>query len=105
MGICCPLCFCYTLFACHFHHLILLRVLFNSAAFGNFDEGKEMARTVKRLLRKPGMQRIKSRSFYILEGFIHHWTSPLRASRGPLLNGYKIGLETGDVESAAFNSE
>lgn len=92
--------------ACHFDHLTLPpRVFFYSAAFGKFDEGEEMARTVELLLRKPGMQRMKSRSFYILEGFIRHWTCPLRATRGPLLNGYRVGLETGDVESAAFNSE
>ena len=77
----------------------------NSAAFGKFDEGKEMAKTVERLLSKPGMQRIKSRSFYILEAFIRHWTCPIHASRDPLLQGYQIGLETGDVESAALNSE
>ena len=64
-----------------------------------------MARTVERLLSKPGMQRIESRSTYILEGFIRHWTCPVLISRDLLLQGYQIGLETGDVESAAFNSE
>ena len=64
-----------------------------------------MAEAVDRLLTKPGMQRIKSRSTYILEGFIRHWTSPVHACRDILLHGYQIGLETGDVESASFNSE
>jgi hypothetical protein len=48
--------------ACHFDHLTLPPcVFFYSAAFGKFDEGEEMARTVELLLRKPGMQRMKSR--------------------------------------------
>lgn len=62
-----------------------------------------MAKTVELLLAKPNMERMRSRSIFICEGMINHWTAPLQGILAPLLQGYQIGLQSGDLESAAIN--
>lgn len=81
----------------------MLSSSFLSAAFGKFDEGREMAKAVQLLLDKPGMQHKKSFAIFVLETFVYHWTSPLQGTLAPLLVGYQSGLETGDVERAGLN--
>ncbi|EJK71876.1 hypothetical protein THAOC_06644 [Thalassiosira oceanica] len=71
--------------------------------FGNPKRGLEMARAAELILEKPGMNRIKSRTIFVCEGLIRHWTEPLRSTLDPLLRGYKIGLECGDGQSAGIN--
>ena len=70
---------------------------------GKLQEGKEMARTVELLLAKPNMERMRSRSIFICEGMINHWTAPLQGTLAPLLQGYQTGIQSGDLESAAIN--
>ena len=36
---------------------------------------------------------------------VDHWTTPLQDGVQPLLEGYQVGLQSGDVESAAYNRE
>ncbi|EJK61687.1 hypothetical protein THAOC_17782 [Thalassiosira oceanica] len=54
--------------------------------------GREMARAAELILEKPGMERMTSRIRYICEGLIHHWTSPLRSTLDPLLEGCEEGV-------------
>ncbi|HSH05793.1 MAG TPA: ATP-binding sensor histidine kinase [Anaerolineae bacterium] len=44
----------------------------------------------------------RARPIEIVYAFITHWREPLRATLGPLLEGYQIALDTGDREYAAF---
>ena len=81
-------------------HTMLLQ-----SAFGKPREASEMARAVDLILAKPGLAKMKSRSTFMCEGYIHHWTNPIQSSLAPLLEGYQAGLRTGDTESAAFNRE
>jgi len=88
-----------------------------------------MLKVVDLILAKPnqGMDRMKSRSMYVCETMIgkflciyyafldfpsglifytvDHWTTPLHGTLPPLLEGYQVGLRSGDVESAAYNRE
>ena len=57
-----------------------------------------MARAADLILKKPGMNRIKSRTIFVCEGLIRHWTEPLRSTLDPLLLGYKLGVS---AESSA----
>lgn len=70
---------------------------------GKLQEGREMARTVELLLAKPKMARMKSKSIFICEGMINHWTAPIQGTLAPLLQGYQTGLQSGDLESAALS--
>eukprot|EP00578_Thalassiosira_sp_NH16_P023676 CAMPEP_0181082736 /NCGR_PEP_ID=MMETSP1071-20121207/3781_1 /TAXON_ID=35127 /ORGANISM="Thalassiosira sp., Strain NH16" /LENGTH=743 /DNA_ID=CAMNT_0023164343 /DNA_START=105 /DNA_END=2336 /DNA_ORIENTATION=+ len=70
--------------------------------FGKPQRGKEMAKVAELILAKPGMKRMTSRSVFVCEGLISHWTKPLRETLEPLLEAYKVGLECGDGQSAGI---
>ena len=72
-------------------------------AFGDVKRGTEVAKVAELLLEKKNTKEMKSKVHYILEGFVNHWTCPLQGTLQPLLQGYKLGLETGDTESACYN--
>ena len=88
-----------------------------------------MSKAVDLILAKPGMDRMKSRSIFVYRGVIRklllckhmpfisllwlmfsshtaeHWIAPLQGTIEPLLEGYRVGLRTGDVESAGIARE
>ena len=76
------------------------------AAFGNPQRGRDMAEAVRLILAKtkPGeLTHIISRTC-LDQGFVYHWTTTtLQETLAPLLKGYQIGLDTGDVQSAGLN--
>jgi len=72
-----------------------------SGPFGKPQQGREMAKAAELILStKPGASRMQSRSANVIQGFINHWTMPLRETLTPLLEGYKAGRSSGDFESA-----
>ena len=75
------------------------------SALGKFKEAIDMAKAVELLLAKPNasMNRMRSRSIHVLESFIHHWSRPLHQTLPRLLEGYTVGLTSGDTEDAAMN--
>ena len=62
-----------------------------------------MAKAAELIFAKPGMTRMKSRNTFGIQGFICHWTLPIRETLAPLIEGYRIGIEKGDAESAKLN--
>ncbi|KAL3909421.1 MAG: hypothetical protein SGARI_002606 [Bacillariaceae sp.] len=54
------------------------------------------------LVDKLDLREPSSRLTLIVHGFLQHWSTPLRDSLTPLLNGYETGLKTGDTESASW---
>ena len=62
-----------------------------------------MSNAVELMLANPNMARMKARSIHVRETFIHHWLMPLQGTLAPLLEGYQVGLTTGDIESAAMS--
>ena len=82
--------------------IILLRTI--SGIFGQLKRGREIANAVELMLEKPGMKHKKSRGIFGMI-VIKTWGSPLQASLRPHLEGYQLGLEVGDVESACCHRE
>jgi len=73
-------------------------------AFGEIKRGIEMSKAAELLLiNKPDRRRMKSRVTFHVEGFVYWWTRPIHESLQPLLQGYQVGIETGDIGSACYN--
>jgi len=70
--------------------------------FGKIHQGREMAKAAELIMSKPEMKRCKSRSIFVCEGLINHWSKSLRETLDPLLEGYRVGLESGDGQSAGI---
>lgn len=45
---------------------------------------------------------LKAKVFMIFNSFIFHWQDHLKKTLKPLLEGYQTGIETGDIEFAAY---
>ncbi|WP_204105407.1 MULTISPECIES: AAA family ATPase, partial [Spirulina sp. CCY15215] len=54
------------------------------------------------LLAKLEAKELKSKVFMIFNTFIFHWQDHLKKTLKPLLAGYQSGIETGDIEFAAY---
>ena len=61
-----------------------------------------MARVAELILAKPGMNKMASRSIFVMEGLIKHWTTPLKGTLEPLLKGYQVGMDYGEGQSAGI---
>lgn len=70
--------------------------------FGKVQKGREMAKAAELIMSTPEMKRCKSRSIFVCEGLINHWTKPLKETLAPLLEGYRVGLDSGDGQSAGI---
>ena len=71
-----------------------------SGPFGKPQQGRVMAKAAELIFAKPCASRMKSRSTYGIQGFINHWTMPIRETLTPLAEGYQHGRDIGDFESA-----
>ena len=69
---------------------------------GNIDTGYQFGQLALKLLSQPHTHALKARTLLIVNDFIIHWKEHTRELLQPLLEGYQIGLETGDLESAAY---
>ncbi|HEY9607580.1 MAG TPA: AAA family ATPase [Allocoleopsis sp.] len=69
---------------------------------GNIEAGYEFGQLALRLLSQPDTHPLKARTLDIVNNFIIHWKEHARVLLKPLLEAYQIGLETGDLESAAY---
>ncbi|MCP4135239.1 MAG: serine/threonine-protein kinase PknK [bacterium] len=68
------------------------------------DKGYEWGQLPLNLVEKFNIRKTRSKVWMIVWFFIHHWKKPLRDSLEPLLEAYKTGLETGDLEFAAVSA-
>jgi predicted ATPase len=71
---------------------------------GDIKTGYEYGRLALDLVEKFNIRATQSRVWMVVWFFVNHWKNPLRDSIKPLLEAYKIGLETGDLEFAAFSA-
>jgi PAS domain S-box-containing protein len=69
---------------------------------GNIDTGYQFGQLALKLLSQSHTHALKARTLLIVNNFIIHWKKHTRELLKPLLEGYQIGLETGDLESAAY---
>jgi PAS domain S-box-containing protein len=69
---------------------------------GNIKSGYEFGQLALRLLSQPYTHAIKSRTVTIVSNFITPWKKHVRETLQQFLEGYQSGLETGDLEFAAY---
>lgn len=74
-----------------------------SGVFGDPKRGREMGRAGELIVQSSEMKRMKSRVLFHVHGINYHNTSPLQGTLRPMLEGYQVGLQTGDTESACWN--
>ncbi|MDZ8067191.1 MAG: AAA family ATPase [Nostoc sp. DedQUE08] len=69
---------------------------------GEIDSGYEFAQLAHLLLEHFNAKELKSRVYVGIYCCVWHWKEPLKNSLPFLREGYEVGLETGDLESAAI---
>ena len=68
----------------------------------NIETGYEFGQLALRQLSQPNTRSLRARTLLSVNVFIIHWKEHIRVSLKPLLEGYQSGLETGDLEFAAY---
>ena len=66
------------------------------------ESGYEFGQLALRLLSQPNTHSLKARTLLFVNIFIIHWKEHVREILQPFLEGYRSGLETGDLEFAAY---
>lgn len=69
---------------------------------GEIDFGYECAKLALLLLEHFNAKELKSRVYVGIHCSVWHWKEPLKNTLPFLREGYEVGLETGDLESAAI---
>ncbi|MHC5934279.1 trifunctional serine/threonine-protein kinase/ATP-binding protein/sensor histidine kinase [Nostoc sp.] len=69
---------------------------------GEIDFGYECAQLALLLLEHFNAKELKSRVYVGIHCSVWHWKEPLKNTLPFLREGYQVGLETGDLESAAI---
>ncbi|MFB2897448.1 AAA family ATPase [Aerosakkonemataceae cyanobacterium BLCC-F50] len=68
----------------------------------NIEFGYQFGQLALRMLSKLHTHSLKAKTLLIVNNFIIHWKEHLKESLEPLLEGYQSGLETGNLEFAAY---
>jgi predicted ATPase len=71
---------------------------------GNIKSGYEFGQLALRQLLQMNTHSLKARTLTLVNFFIIHWKEHIREALGPFLEGYQSGLETGDLEFAAYGA-
>lgn len=69
---------------------------------GKCAEGFKFGQLALQLLEKYQSEKIKAKTILVFNDLIRHWQEHLNTTLQPLLEGYTIGLETGDLEFACL---
>ncbi|NHC37347.1 PAS domain S-box protein [Scytonema millei] len=83
-------------FAYALHGLILCGIV------GNIESGYQFGQLALKLLSQSNLHSLRARTLFVVNISIIHWKEYLRKISKPLLEGYQSGLETGDLEFAAY---
>jgi predicted ATPase/signal transduction histidine kinase/CheY-like chemotaxis protein/tRNA A-37 threonylcarbamoyl transferase component Bud32 len=83
-------------FAYAFYGLILCGTV------GDIETGYEFGQLALSLLSHPNTHSLRARTLVIVHNFIMHWKESIRDTSQRLLEAYQSGLETGDLEFAAY---
>ncbi|WP_437967223.1 AAA family ATPase [Sorangium sp. So ce260] len=70
----------------------------------NIDLGFELGRLGLELVRRFGAVEIESKVYALNYMVLHHWKRHARETIEPLRHGIQVGLDTGDIEYAGYNS-
>jgi PAS domain S-box-containing protein len=69
---------------------------------GNIDEGYQFGKLALNVLEKFNAKAIRAKTIFVVTSFINHWKQHIADGLKPLSDAYQAGLETGDVEFAAY---
>jgi predicted ATPase len=72
-------------------------------ALKDYKGAKDYAEKALALLKEPNCRQSESRTHFIVYEFIMHWVSPIEVSITGFLDGYYMGIATGDTENASWN--
>ncbi|MCP4159712.1 MAG: serine/threonine-protein kinase PknK, partial [Deltaproteobacteria bacterium] len=72
--------------------------------FKNIGEGYKWGKLALDVIKRYDFKDTESRVNVVTWYLINHWIIPIRDCMKPLLEAYKIGLETGDLEWAALSA-
>ncbi|MEG3979094.1 serine/threonine protein kinase, partial [Microcoleus sp. herbarium8] len=70
---------------------------------GDISLAYQFGQLAIRLLDKFPSRSIKSRVYPTFGSFIHHWKASVKSGLGELKEGFKNGMETGDLEFAGYS--
>jgi predicted ATPase/signal transduction histidine kinase len=70
---------------------------------GDIDSGYQFGQLALSLVSKLNSQEIKAKTAFVVNFFIRHCKEHLRETLEPLVSAYSSGMETGDIEYAAYN--
>ncbi|MBD2214470.1 AAA family ATPase [Calothrix sp. FACHB-156] len=71
---------------------------------GNIESGYKFGQLALRLLHHLNIHSLKARTSFTVANFIIHWKEHVRETSQPFLEAYQSGLETGDLEFAAYGA-
>ncbi len=69
---------------------------------GDIATGYQFGQVALELVDRFNAEAVRSVTTYVVSVLIQHWQSPISQTIAPLLNAYQSGLDTGDLEHAAF---
>ncbi|MGI2906533.1 trifunctional serine/threonine-protein kinase/ATP-binding protein/sensor histidine kinase [Tolypothrix sp. VBCCA 56010] len=69
---------------------------------GDIESGYQFGKLAETLLAKFNAKEVKAKIIEVFNATIRHWKEPAREVLKPLLEAYSAGLETGDLEFAAY---
>lgn len=77
-------------------------LILSGEVVGDIETGYQFGQLALLLLDKFNAKELKARTLLIVNYFIKHWKEHLRETLTPLRDAYLIGMETGDLEYAAY---
>jgi PAS domain S-box-containing protein len=69
---------------------------------GEVDTGYQLGQLALQILDRFQAVVIKAKTLFVVHNFVNHWKRHLAEGLAPLLEAYHVGLETGDIEFAAY---
>ncbi|MEO1132119.1 MAG: ATP-binding sensor histidine kinase [Cyanobacteria bacterium J06639_1] len=70
---------------------------------GDIESGYQFGQLAQQVVERYRAKQSQSRVMFVFNAFVRHWKDPLSHTIPDLQAGYLVGLETGDVEYAAYS--
>jgi signal transduction histidine kinase len=74
-------------------------------AVGDIDTGYQFGTLASNLIEQLNARELKASVTYMVQTFVRHWKEHIRETLQPLVEGYQIGLETGDLIFGTLNAQ
>jgi len=70
---------------------------------GDIESGYQFGKLASNLVAKSNAKEVKTKIMELFNAAIRHWKEHTKETLRPLLEAYSVGLETGDLEYAAYS--